>query len=656
MLIRMLKAIHFFGLDNQFSPSNSEHLFLFFIEDKAQFFELYPDKGADGEVIENYLMWNPNNCLSAFTCFKNARENGRQIREIISNNVWEVINRLYLWLQDEQAKDLYTFAKHQFYLRLEENTALLKGNFVNSMWRDDYSLIMKLGILVERVNQIAYALDRFSMLYSHSISVSPSQPDQQLKIISFLLDSLSSADSYLRAGYDFHLPSAQDFFLNEKRSPYSLVYCLNAINDILTSLNNRSLSFRVAHQFNQELIRTIYSLDNLKMTPYHEMAVKPHIEMLLEKLNSAIENAFGQDLIEEVVVNTHSVPSERLENAPISPDNPLILNEVCQVAVDDKKLSKKFIGLAKLTTENLDDQPNIYAIYHDSSYHYSSEITMSKHLFRLQPVHDFVQNLLYYKLTCSVNGKFCNFLGAFGNRATIFDISEPYTDLYLKSFALVTISSLAKQRYDLLHQQHSLPLVWMPWDQIMMQAYLTPPELPESELHTLSDYARSFVARNNNDIWDVLNDINRTIYNDYVYLSGSTTLSTTPFQVFVTKRGVCQDFANLFVCLARLLNIPARYRVGYIYTGSDYENKQQGDATHAWIEVFLPNIGWMGFDPTNCCTINKNHIRVASGRHYGDATPTAGTIYNSYSTENFSTSVKVIKLTPEELEKMLKEL
>lgn len=71
----------------------------------------------------------------------------------------------------------------------------------------------------------------------------------------------------------------------------------------------------------------------------------------------------------------------------------------------------------------------------------------------------------------------------------------------------------------------------------------------------------------------------------------------------------------------------APYRVGYIYTGANYENKVQSEASHAWVELYLPWNGWRGFDPTNGCMAGTDHVRVACGRNYRDATPTTGTIY-----------------------------
>jgi transglutaminase-like putative cysteine protease len=181
----------------------------------------------------------------------------------------------------------------------------------------------------------------------------------------------------------------------------------------------------------------------------------------------------------------------------------------------------------------------------------------------------------------------------------------------------------------------------MPWQRQMMMPYLLPQELPETQLDELTAYAMSFVERNDGNLMHVLKDINLSIYRDYKYVQGTTSLSTTPFDVYTTRKGVCQDFANLFICLARLLSIPARYRMGYIYTGVNYQNTIQSEASHAWAEVYLPYVGWRGFDPTNGCMAGQDHIRVACGRNYLDATPTSGTIFKGGGKETLTVSVKI---------------
>lgn len=303
----------------------------------------------------------------------------------------------------------------------------------------------------------------------------------------------------------------------------------------------------------------------------------------------------------------------------------------------------KEIGIHSIPSLSGDLSPHVFHIIHDTHYRYTSEIRFSKHLFRLQPITDLSQFLLSYQCSVSVNqADVCHFVGAFGNHATFLEIKEPYSELHIVSESVVATQELPK-RDDLLHQPRTMPLIWMPWDRIMMQAYLQPPELPESELFDLAEYAMSFVRKNHNNVFAVLNDINETIYREYTYVPGVTSLFTTPYQIYRSRKGVCQDFTNLFICLARLMDIPARYRVGYLYTETDYENKTQGDATHAWAEIYFPYLGWLGFDPTNGCLAGKNHIKVACGRYFSDATPTSGTIFESEEQveETLTTNVQV---------------
>jgi len=84
---------------------------------------------------------------------------------------------------------------------------------------------------------------------------------------------------------------------------------------------------------------------------------------------------------------------------------------------------------------------------------------------------------------------------------------------------------------------------------------LAPVELPETQLCELYDYAMSFVQSNNHDLMETLFAINLTLFREYRFAPVSTRLETTPYEVFTSKKGVCQDFANLFICMARLLGI-----------------------------------------------------------------------------------------------------
>lgn len=283
----------------------------------------------------------------------------------------------------------------------------------------------------------------------------------------------------------------------------------------------------------------------------------------------------------------------------------------------------------------------VLRVTHTTRYSYEQPVERSKHLFRLQPCHDLGQELLDHALELSCGGLRRSYEDVFGNAVVRAEVEEPYDTLEIAMRTTVRIRNEPPADLQSPVRRWTIPLVWMPWQRQMMLPYLLPPELPETQLQELNEFAMSFVERQDSDLVQTLLDMNTTIYRDFQYVSGSTTLATTPFDVYVTRKGVCQDFANLFICMARLLGIPARYRVGYIYTGGQYENKVQSDASHAWAELYLPWSGWIGFDPTNGILAGRDHVRVACGRNYRDATPTDGTLFKGGAGETLSVSVKV---------------
>ncbi|MES2985207.1 MAG: class II glutamine amidotransferase [Pseudomonadota bacterium] len=282
-----------------------------------------------------------------------------------------------------------------------------------------------------------------------------------------------------------------------------------------------------------------------------------------------------------------------------------------------------------------------FDITHETRYHYSEPVEHSTHTFRLQPVEDPVQEVVSSVFTISSQGEEIRYEDVFGNQSIYYSINTPYTEITIQSVSRIKVYAMPPDDHSLSQRKTSIPLIWMPWQQQMMMPYLLPAELPETQLRELTDYAMSFVRRNDYNLMETLKDMNLSIYRDYTYVPGITSLSTTPFEVYTSRQGVCQDFANLLICLARLLSIPARYRMGYIFTGSSYENKIQSDASHAWVEIYIPYVGWRGFDPTNGCMVAQDHVRVASGRNYRDATPTSGTIFKGGGTETLSADVKM---------------
>lgn len=280
-------------------------------------------------------------------------------------------------------------------------------------------------------------------------------------------------------------------------------------------------------------------------------------------------------------------------------------------------------------------------IIHQTSYRYARPVERSTHLLRLEPYHDRLQRLDTHRLDVSVDGLWRNYDDVFGNRVRRLVVETPFQEMTLRAHSRVQTLDTDPLELRPLHARTTIPLNWMPWQRHMLQPYLLPPELPDTQLTELHEYAMSFVERNGYDLVDSLLDMNQSIFRDYAYKQGSTTVFTTAFECYVKRQGVCQDFTNLFICLARLLGIPARYVCGYLYTGPKHANRAMAEATHAWAQVYLPDLGWKGFDPTNGVLTQTDHVRVAVGRNYLDATPTSGTLFVGGGAETLEVSVTV---------------
>src|SRR6266487_4339197 len=106
---------------------------------------------------------------------------------------------------------------------------------------------------------------------------------------------------------------------------------------------------------------------------------------------------------------------------------------------------------------------------------------------------------------------------------------------------------------------------------------------------------------------------------------------------FARKRGVCQDYAHIFIACARSGGVPARFVSGHFLRSDGTANQAAG---HAWAEAFVPDLGWVGFDPANGICTTDAHARVAIGLDYLGAAPVRGTRYGGGS-ETLSVAVRV---------------
>lgn len=149
------------------------------------------------------------------------------------------------------------------------------------------------------------------------------------------------------------------------------------------------------------------------------------------------------------------------------------------------------------------------------------------------------------------------------------------------------------------------------------------------------------------DRLSTLHEITTTLHGRMAFLPGTTLATTTAREAFRLTQGVCQDFAHIFIAAARCLDIPARYVSGYLYR---HEEAAVQDAGHAWVEAYVPDLGWIGFDPANGISPTEDYIRLAIGLDYLGAAPIAGSRHGG-GDERLEVQVHVEERRPSQTQK-----
>ncbi len=142
-----------------------------------------------------------------------------------------------------------------------------------------------------------------------------------------------------------------------------------------------------------------------------------------------------------------------------------------------------------------------------------------------------------------------------------------------------------------------------------------------------------------------VSDLTERIFSEFDYDPTATVLQTPTVDVLRRRRGVCQDFAHLQICCLRSLGLAARYVSGYLLTDAPPGGTKLvgADASHAWLSVYCPGLGWVDFDPTNNCIPQHRHLTAAWGRDYGDVAPIRG-VFVGGGRHTMSVAVDVVEV------------
>jgi transglutaminase-like putative cysteine protease len=261
-----------------------------------------------------------------------------------------------------------------------------------------------------------------------------------------------------------------------------------------------------------------------------------------------------------------------------------------------------------------------YKIEHISTFQYDAPVDQSLNHIRLKPKTDECQRLLSYQCEITPHSLVSEYTDFWRNHVQTFFIPEKHDVLEVKTTSMVSI-----QRSPFIRMIHFSPEIKKIFhSELFRQHYLT--YLNETEYTYLTQDQLECVLAQTGDLVNPIQfslEVMRYLHQTIAYDHGVTTVYTKAQEAFELKRGVCQDFAHIMLGILRAKGIPSRYISGYIYVGEN--SALVGDAaTHAWVEVMVPGIGWVGLDPTNNVEALEQHIRVGSGRDYGDVSPLQG--------------------------------
>jgi transglutaminase-like putative cysteine protease len=270
----------------------------------------------------------------------------------------------------------------------------------------------------------------------------------------------------------------------------------------------------------------------------------------------------------------------------------------------------------------------VFKIHHITKYQYNSLIIDSANEIKLFPIEDDFQKNISQELVISQSPTLSYFTDFFGNKNASFSLLAPHSELNIESH--LTVEVKPKKALD------NLPNIEI--EEVLnassqdLNLLLLSKQEDYQFLHEIEEIIQNLNLRELS-LHEIANAVNHYIFSNFTYLKGMTNIETTVDEILTHRSGVCQDFAHILLAILRKLGIPSRYVSGYICPNKDGFRGE--GATHAWVEYFCPQLGWVGIDPTNNCMVNEHHVRIAVGRDFKDCTVAKGVFKGNAQQELF---------------------
>ena len=286
---------------------------------------------------------------------------------------------------------------------------------------------------------------------------------------------------------------------------------------------------------------------------------------------------------------------------------------------------------------------NRYHLVHATEFTYDGPVSESYNEVRLRPMQDDKQSCLSFRIITDPASRGTSYRDSFGNWVHQFNILPEHNHLKIEAESVVLAHETAlfptggmklseiEDRRDQLEEEFL--------DFIIPSGYV--PHVPQlDELITAAERDSDGTMSGFVEVASFL------IHEKFRYVKGATHVNSSIKDSLAIGAGVCQDFAHLLLGVVRKRGLPARYVSGYMVPESSAspDAKLQevigGSASHAWAEVYLPDAGWVGLDPTLGEPLGLQHVRIAYGRDYGDVAPVRG-VYKGHAGQRLSVDVSL---------------
>ena len=259
-------------------------------------------------------------------------------------------------------------------------------------------------------------------------------------------------------------------------------------------------------------------------------------------------------------------------------------------------------------------------VFHRTRYTYASPVRESFNEVRLRPMSGPRQTCVAFDLRVAPEIRWSHYADYYFNSVHQFEVTDPHRELVVEASSVVVTPDAP----ELGRETVSAPLGELgPLGQAeRCYDFLQPSTYVDVSAET-ARLARE-ASGGRTDAWQAALAIMEHINREFHYQPAATNSHTHMREVLLSGKGVCQDFAHVMLGFCRSLRLPARYVSGYLYNGPA-EKLKGAQASHAWVEVYVPGRGWHGLDPTNRELVAGRYVKVAVGRDYADVPPVKGT-------------------------------